>query len=258
MGLLGTEVGSPWDGNRVVVVGSEGGIGASLVSQLKDCSAVVTSLDKASGFDATDPGDVRDVFDAQKCIDTVIYAAGIACSGLLTGDSSAQDLVDVYKVNVVGAANVARASADFLHASAGRFVTLNSAFSLVTAEGFGSYSASKAALGVVTEALRPELSPATVTDCLVGGVRTAIFATAADRAGTAASREVNRRFLNRTARISPDDAAARILKAAWLRRKRPAIGVDAHIVRRLTHLAPSTTQDLVRRLIGEYPSNSAV
>lgn len=245
-----------WKGEHVVVVGAEGGIGSEIAHQLVDVGAEVSTLDLKSGFDATDAESCLDWCRQQRRIDAVFYAAGIASSGLLTEDGGSEDMQAVYSTNVVGAVNMARAAATSLRESAGRFVTLNSAFSLVTAEGFGSYSASKAALGIVVNALRPELSPATVTDCLVGGVRTDIFASAAERSGTAASYEVNRRFLSRTARLQPSAAAASVLDAAWKRKKRSAIGADAWLIRQISQLAPSTTQRIVARKIGGYPAEA--
>lgn len=242
-----------WADKIVVVVGSEGGIGSQLAAQLADAGASVTTLDLATGFDASDPEAAMERLGDLQSIDAVFYAAGIAESGRLTTDNPQDQMVDVYSANVVGAANVARAAAGELRRSEGRFVTLNSAFSLVTAEGFGSYSASKAALGALANALRPELSPATVTDCLLGGVRTGIFASAAERAGTAASVEVNRRFLGRTARMAPSEAAEKILNAAWQRRKRPAIGLDAVLVKHLDQFAPGLTQARIAAMIGAYP-----
>lgn len=254
MGFSNWDTSQAWEGEHVIVVGAAGGIGAELAAQLAEVGAEVSVLDVKYGFDATDAVKAWDWCRQHERIDAVFYAAGIASSGLLAATDLSDELRTVYATNVAGAVNMARAAAAQLRESGGRFVTLNSAFSLVTAEGFGPYSASKAALSIMTQALRPELAPATVTDCLVGGVRTNIFGSAADRAGTEASYEVNRRFLDRTARLAPSAAAKAILDAAWKRRKRPAIGADAHVIRHFSHIAPAATQRLVERKIGKYPA----
>lgn len=69
------------------------------------------------------------------------------------------------------------------------------------------------------EGLRPELAPTTITDCLLGGVDTAIFHTAAHRSGTPAAQVVSERFTRRIARNTPEKAARDILLAAAKRRR---------------------------------------
>lgn len=238
-----------WAGQSVVVVGANGGIGSALAELLEDLGSLVHRLDLSNGFDATDRECVNEWFSRCEHIDTVFFAAGIAETGLF-GDLDAPDkLASVLSVNVQGAVNVATAAAPQLAANNGRFVTLNSAFSLVTARGFGAYSASKSALSLAMEGLRPELAPATVTDCILGGVRTDIFASAAARDGTSRSQEVHERFIRTLGRRPPRRAAHDILKASRKRKPRPPVGVDAAITVALHRIAPRLTQAAVTRLI---------
>lgn len=196
---------------------------------------------------------VREWFAALPTIDAVFYAAGIAISGELTRRPDVDGIREAFETNVVGVIHVAEAASSGLRASGGRFVILNSAFSLVTAHGYGGYSASKAALGRIGDALRPELRPATVTDCLLGGVRTDIFRTAATRNPSRAAEEVSRRFGARVARRDSPEVATDILSAAARRKARPGIGTDARLVGFLHRAVPVGLQSAVTRMIGPYP-----
>lgn len=100
-------------------------------------------------------------------------------------------------------------------------------------------------------ALRSELSPATVTDCILGGVDTPIFARAADRAGTQETRDVAERFRKRIARNAPADVAAAILSASLSRRSYAPIGKDAVLIRTAHRLSPGLLQKAVNRMIGD-------
>lgn len=243
-----------WTRHTVALIGSEGGIGHSLSTTLSTRGASVHNLDISTGFDATDQDVVIPWFRDHPEVTTVIYAAGIAASGPLIDGPGVRQLADTVTTNVVGMLNVAAAAAPALREHAGRLVTLNSAFSLVTAHGYGAYSVSKAGLRAATDALRPELTPATVTDCLLGGIDTPIFDRAADRDPTPATAAVARSFHRRIARQSPDDAAAAILRAAHARKFRPCIGIDALLTKVAVMLLPSLTQRTVLQLIGDYPA----
>ncbi len=239
-----------WSGHRVVVIGGEGGIGEELCRQCADAGGIVTSLDISTGFDVTDAATVNRWFADHPEVGTVIYAAGIAASGLLTRPESTEQIRSVMDVNIMGLVTVAGAAAQQIRQHRGRVVVLNSAFSLITAPGYGAYSASKAPLSMAVSALRPELSPATVTDCVLGGVDTPIFDRAADRAGTQEARDVAERFRRRIARNDAADVAAAILRAALARRSRAAIGKDAALITGAHRIAPSVLQKAVDRLIG--------
>lgn len=243
-----------WDSSHIVVVGAAGGIGTQLVAQLTKQGAVVHRLDLRNDFDATDPDQCTAFFSAHPEIDTVFYAAGIALSGELTAAKGHEDMLSAVRINVGGLINVARAAAGSLRAHRGRIVVLNSAFSLVTAHGFAAYSASKAALTMICEGLRPELTPATVTVCLLGGVDTPIFHTAAERSGAPAAHEVARRFTRRIARATPGQAAHNIIQAAHKRRRTPRIGLDAHAVTILARISPALSNRLIMQIIGPYPN----
>lgn len=242
-----------WTGHTIALVGSAGGIGAALKHHLESQGAHVYGLDIITGFDAADASTVDAWFESHSDVDTVIYAAGVADSGRLTDETGPGQIRVLMEANVIGAVTVAHAASEMLQDCAGRFVVLNSAFSLVTADGYGAYSASKAALGTVASVLRAELHPATVTDCLLGGVKTPIFHRAAARSPRPAAQLIADRFHRRVARQTPEQAAARITRAAHQRRSTPAIGIDAAIVKVSTNFSSKITQYVVGRLVGDYP-----
>lgn len=243
-----------WQTENVALIGASGGIGQHLRQQLIDQGAAVHALDITTGFDATDPHTVHSWFSGHPEISTVIYAAGVADSAPLLGDQGANQLTTLFSENVLGPAIVAHAAASSLRAHAGRFVLLNSAFSQITAPGYGAYSSSKAALWMLAEALRPELSPATVTDCVLGGVNTPIFHRSAERSGRREAHIVADKFQRRVARQQPDIAAARIITAAAGRKNRTCTSGDARLVILANKLFPRTTQQIVTAVVGPYPT----
>ena len=243
-----------WRTENVALIGAAGGIGQCLHQQLVDQGATVHALDITTGFDATDPHTVHSWFSVHPEISTVIYAAGVADSATLLGDNGTDQLTTLFSVNVLGPANVAHAAASSLRAHAGRFVLLNSAFSRITAPGYGAYSSSKAALWMLAEALRPELSPATVTDCVLGGVKTPIFHRSAERSGRPEAHIVAEKFQRRVARQQPAIAAARIITAAAGRKHRTCTSGDARLVILANKLFPRTTQQIANAVVGPYPA----
>ena len=241
-----------WKDHRIAVVGGKGGIGEQLCIQLRAGGAGVFCLDLTTGFDVTDDAAVRGWFDNHPDVDTVIYAAGLAASGPLTRDGAAVQARTLFDVNVAGLVNVTSAAATSLERTRGRLIVLNSAFGLVTAPGYGAYSISKAALSMACTALRTELAPATVTYCILGGVDTPIFDRAAERAGTKEASDVARRFRQRIARNPPQDTATRILDAGLRRAPRAAIGTDARTGAIAHRIAPSVTQKMMNKLVGDH------
>jgi NAD(P)-dependent dehydrogenase (short-subunit alcohol dehydrogenase family) len=150
-----------------------------VAAQLRGAGADVFPIDLANGVDLADREALEAIVHPLGHLDAVFYLAGKAVTGHLL-DPDACDKVDtVLESNLRGVINLASLTAPALRASRGRFVCANSVFSMLTARGFGAYSISKAALSAAMAALRPELAPATVTDCVLGGVRTSIFETAA-------------------------------------------------------------------------------
>lgn len=245
---------STWAGHYVAVIGGAGGIGSALCATLRAEQATVYGLDLPA-FDATDVNQVERWFAQHREVDTVIYAAGLADSSPLAATRGVDQLRDLFEVNVVGVVTVAQAAKQQLAEVRGRFTVLSSAFSLITADGYGAYSASKAALNSVATSLRHELAPATVTNCILGGVNTDIFSRAADRAPRPEAYAVASRFTSRVARQTAEQAALTISNATLRRAKTAFVGADARAVFVVHRIFPRATQRAAFRLVGPYPSS---
>ena len=243
---------SSWTGARIIVAGSSGGIGSHVADQLTAAGATVLRFDIESGVDLADRSVVERAVMPLNRLDAVFYLAGRAVTGHICDSDALGKLDRVLDSNVRGVINLAAATAPLLRESHGRFVCANSIFSLVTARGFGAYSASKAALGAVVASLRPELQPATITDCLVGGVRTDIFATAAEVDRSPEARAVNDRFMRSIGRRAAREAARDIITAAERRKYRPSIGRDAKVARTALAISPWLTQACIYALIDQF------
>lgn len=241
-----------WGGTCVVVAGASGGIGTQVAHQLATAGAKVIPLDLADGIDLADRSAVDQAILPLTRIDAVFYLAGKAVTGHICDDAAIDKLDAAIAANVRGVINLAAATAPLLQNSRGRFVVANSVFSLVTARGFGAYSASKAALSVIIDALRPELYPATVTDCILGGVRTDIFANAAKIDNTPAAWDVADRFIRSVGKRDPAAAARDIIAAGEQRKYRPSIGRDAIAARAALAVSPRLTQSCIYTLINKF------
>ncbi|MDN5758751.1 MAG: SDR family NAD(P)-dependent oxidoreductase [Tomitella sp.] len=180
----------------------------------------------------------------------VFTLAGMLYSGTVA-DTPSEDFARVIETNLLGVVHVVRAFLPHVLASGcGHFVTVSSAFGLVTAPGSSAYSASKAAVMRLSEALRMEMrnEPVTVTCVAPGGVRTAI----AERAGVAPGVDHSAfaaAFSDRIARTSAERAAARILRGVERGRRTVYIGWDARLAALLTKLGPAVTE----RILGRVP-----
>lgn len=242
-----------WAGHHVAVIGGAGGIGSALCAVLRAQNAETYSLDLPT-FDVTDAAHVNRWFSSHSEVDTIVYAAGLADSHRLASARGVDQLRALFEVNVVGAVTVAQSAKQQLAEVRGRFTVLSSAFSLITADGYGAYSASKAALNSVATSLRHELAPATVTNCILGGVNTEIFSRAAERDPRPAAYTVAGRFTDRIARQTPEQAARTISKATLRRTGTAIVGADARAVFVAHRISPRWTQDWAFRLVGPYPS----
>jgi cyclic-di-GMP-binding biofilm dispersal mediator protein len=146
-------------GARVLVVGSDGGLGCALVNAFQSCGADVVKCPGPSavdGFDVTAPAArarIRDMVDGG--VDVVVLAFGAVGFGLSdqTAEGSARELLDVDLLapllligELAGAVN-----------PGGRFVVLTGAVVDVPTVGLSYYTAAKAGLSAALRVLRREL-----------------------------------------------------------------------------------------------------
>jgi len=129
-------------------------------------------------------------------------------------------------------------------------VNTSSLLGFFGASGQGAYCASKFAVRGYTESLHHELEGTNVGVTCVhpGFVRTAIAQSAktGQRAGANLHKESLARFA-RVARTDPEVAAAKILRAAELRKMRVLIGADAYFVDIWQRLKPASYWRLIAK-----------
>ena len=152
-------------GKRVVLTGSEGGIGAATRRALEAQGARVVGIDLRAGAADCLAADVRD----QGAVDTAMAEAarrlggvdivianagiGVADDSSMPPDEAARRVMDV---NFFGSWRVIAAAMPFLRASRGRVVVVGSGLARVTMPYSAAYTASKRALVGYADVLRLE------------------------------------------------------------------------------------------------------
>ena len=182
-----------------IVTGASSGIGAATAIQLADVGyrVVLTArradrlaqvADEISSRGGTAIAHQLDVTDrsavdalaasVQRC-DVLVANAGGAIGADTVADSSADDWLAMYQVNVLGTLNATQALLPKLIATgAGTIVLMGSTAGLISYEGGGGYVAAKHGTHAVAETLRLELcgQPVRVIEIAPGMVKTAEFA----------------------------------------------------------------------------------
>jgi NAD(P)-dependent dehydrogenase (short-subunit alcohol dehydrogenase family) len=177
------------------ITGASSGIGKALAEHaLADGDTVVGTFrqaEEADAFSRTSPGrsigtvaDVRDAAEAAAAvgqaigevgrIDVVVNAAAYAIVGAVEELSTAE-LSEQINVNLLGAHRVIRAALPWMRERGrGHIVNVSSVAGQVGAAGLGAYDASKAALELLSEALRAEVGPLGIRVIIVepGNIRT--------------------------------------------------------------------------------------
>lgn len=139
-----TPAGEPFTGN-LVVVGGTSGIGQALVQHVGG-----TALGTSTGFDVTNPD--PNVFDGA---DVVVITAGAFHAGPLLEQTNT-DIDHMLTVNLGGTINTARAAAKHLQATRGHLVLCASSSYTRGRANQAVYSATKAAIVALTQALAEE------------------------------------------------------------------------------------------------------
>ena len=179
-----------------LVTGASGGIGSACACELAQRGYTVllhgnSAMDavhalaqqlRGQGMDAHAVGcDLRDSADAQRMcseiltlhhrVDALVLCAGVSYTGLLT-DMTDEQWRRVMDVNVSGAFYLIRALAPgMVSRRSGSIVTISSMWGRSGASCEAAYSASKAAILGLTQALAKELGPSGVrVNCIAPGV----------------------------------------------------------------------------------------
>ena len=147
-------------GKSVVVFGGSYGIGESIVEQARAAGAHVSEFSRTTtGTDIKSAKAVRKALAAVQAeagrIDIVIVTAGVLRVAPLI-DSPKRDLKDTIQVNLIAPAIVAREAYPYLVATSGQVVLFTSSSYTRGRAGYSAYSATKAGVVNLTQALAEE------------------------------------------------------------------------------------------------------
>lgn len=225
-------------GTTAVVTGGASGIGRSLATLLADRGALVHVVDRdgegadavaagirdtggraeAHSVDVTDADAVMVLADAvfeRGPVDLLFNNAGVGHAGLIV-DTTLEDWRRLVDVNLMGVVHGVHAFLPRMSAQQGPSHIVNTASmaGIVPAAGLSAYSATKAAVVALTEALDVELigTPVCVSALCPGVVNTAIVGTSSMSGAWADRRERTQQFYE-TRGTSPDVVAKQALDA---------------------------------------------
>lgn len=192
-----------------------------------------------------------DVVQHYGVVNVVVNNAGVALAGDLA-DLEYADMDWIIGINFWGVVHGTKEFLPHLIASGdGHVVNLSSLFGLISMPGQSMYNASKYAVRGMTEALREEMliagHPVGVTAVHPGGIKTAIarnsrVSAKEDQAATAAF------FDEKLAKMTPEKAAAVIIRGIERKQARVLVGIDAHALHTLGKLTGSRYQDIVAKV----------
>jgi len=229
------------DGQRVVITGAAGGLGAPVAGLLREAGAHVTGVDRVPCpacdddivVDLADDADLNRLVErlTQRSPDILVNVAGVMRFGLHETQPDPA-LALCYRINLFVPAVLARAVMPAMQArGSGQIVNIGSVLGAIPYPWFAAYSSSKAGLAALSQALRRELSGS--------GVRVTHINPRAARTPFN-SPEVNR-FLAITGMKAdePDWVAERIVAAIVGRRSSVSIGAIERVYAALNVIAPA-------------------
>lgn len=254
--------------NKVIVVtGAGGGIGRQLVSQLLEKGAIVAAILHKSGFEeikslaavygdkiSTHMANLADRDDVEKlpeeiisvhgCIDGIINNAGILQQFHRLDDLDYEQIQRVMDVNFYGTLYMCKTFLPhLLNRPEAHITNVSSMGGFLPVPLQSIYSASKAAVKMLTEGLHLELRDTNVGVTIVfpGGVDTDMVKNAGIELKGAEKHSYKM--------ISPIVAAAAIIKGMEDKKYRVLAGNDAKIMDFLYRLSPKKATDIIAKKI---------
>ena len=187
-------------------------------------------------------------------VNLIVNNAGVAL-GAPVDRMAYADLEWLMGINFWGVVHGTKAFLPHLKAAGeGHVVNISSVFGLAGIPSQSAYNAAKFAVRGFTEALRIELDiercGVSATSIHPGGIKTNIARNARMDPGMdelSDDPEAARRDLEKAFITSPEKAAAAIVKAVQLDKRRAMIGPDAHVFDLLVRASPVLAQRLIAR-----------
>ena len=149
------------DGKVLAVFGGSSGIGKSICDLANECGATAISLSRANGVDITDAGKVKssleEVARGHGRIDAVVLCSAVMHRGKLA-EAEDEHILGQVQVNLAGNILVSKYAIPHLVRTRGKLVFFASSSYTKGREGYAVYSATKAAIVNLMQALADELS----------------------------------------------------------------------------------------------------
>jgi 2-C-methyl-D-erythritol 4-phosphate cytidylyltransferase len=160
-------------GKHSVVFGGSAGIGKAIVQILEEAGSTVHSVSRRTGCDIADHDQVEDTFERLMKewgrIDHVVNAAGLLIKSPLEQQSPAE-VAEQVSVNLLGSLNVAQCAHAPLKESQGMLLQFSSSSFTRGRADYSAYSACKAAIVNLTQALSDEWKDDGIrVNCIVPG-----------------------------------------------------------------------------------------
>lgn len=195
-----------WNGRRAVIVGGTSGIGAAIVSELTGLGAAVHATGRSGVDDVTTAEGAQATLahaaDALGGIDDLFVTAGVLHMGALA--SQGQEAIhETLAVNLAASVYLARASYPYLAQEHGSLTLFTSSSFTKGRANYAVYSATKAAIVNLTQALADEWIDA----------RVRVNAVAPERANTP-MRQAAFPNEDHAALLTPEEVAAATLRLA--------------------------------------------
>jgi short-subunit dehydrogenase len=250
-------------GKKLAVTGAGNGMGREVALELIRRGAKVIGLDINSDFlaetsrlaDKLGPGftgKVLDIADQKACedfaaahsdLDGLVNVAGIIQPFVRVEQLDPADIERVMRVNFFGPLNLIHSLLPTLKARPeAHILNVSSMGSYAPVPGQTIYGASKAALNLLTEGLRSELSETSVRLTLVwpGAIATNI----AGNSGISGLQD-SAQEAPKIKMVSAADAGRQMVNAIESNKKRIYIGQDATFMGRLSRVSPDTAAKLI-------------